>query len=89
MAAQQVTVANLLSHRVGLRHNAYDRDLEANVRLRDADPQAGLCPDGMRTRAPATGYQNIAFSLIGDVIQNARECPTASRGENASFVRWA
>ncbi|HWS77145.1 MAG TPA: serine hydrolase domain-containing protein, partial [Thermomonas sp.] len=30
-AAQQVTVADLLSHRVGLTHNAYDRDLEANA----------------------------------------------------------
>ena len=30
-AAEQVTVADLLSHRVGLTHNAYDRDLEANA----------------------------------------------------------
>ena len=32
-AAQQLTVADLLSHRVGLTHNTYDRDLEAQRRL--------------------------------------------------------
>ena len=30
-AAQQLTVADVLSHRVGLTRNTYDRDLEANV----------------------------------------------------------
>ena len=32
-AAQQLTVADVLSHRVGLTHNTYDRDLEAQRRL--------------------------------------------------------
>jgi beta-lactamase class C len=30
-ATQQVTVADVLSHRVGLTHNAFDRDLEGNA----------------------------------------------------------
>src|SRR5690606_40560422 len=30
-AAQDLTVAEVLSQRVGLTHNAYDRDLERNV----------------------------------------------------------
>ena len=29
-AAQKVTVRDILSHRVGLTHNTYDRDLESN-----------------------------------------------------------
>src|SRR5690606_1073392 len=30
-AAQQLTVADVLSHRVGLTHHTYDRDIEANA----------------------------------------------------------
>ena len=30
-APNEVTVADLLSHRVGLTRNAFDRDLEANA----------------------------------------------------------
>src|SRR5688500_4645857 len=66
-ASQQLTVADVLSHRVGLPHNAFDRDLEqyeaystlkhrlANVSLKC---QPGDC----------YAYQNIAFSLVGDVL---------------------
>lgn len=74
LAAQQVTVANLLSHRVGLRHNAYDRDLEANVDYGTLTRKLAYAP---MECAPGTcyGYQNIAFSLIGDVIQGASGMP--------------
>jgi beta-lactamase class C len=74
LAAQQVTVANLLSHRVGLRHNAYDRDLEANVDYATLTRKLAYAP---MECAPGTcyGYQNIAFSLIGDVIQSASGMP--------------
>lgn len=74
LAAQQVTVANLLSHRVGLRHNAYDRDLEANVDYVTLTRKLAYAP---MECAPGTcyGYQNIAFSLIGDVIQGASGMP--------------
>jgi len=65
-ASQKVTVADILSHRVGLPHNTYDRMLEADepyeelvTRLAEV-PMA--CPVG-----DCYGYQNIAFSLIGDV----------------------
>ncbi|GAB3378122.1 serine hydrolase domain-containing protein [Lysobacter fragariae] len=69
-AAQMLTVADVLSHRVGLRHNAYDRDLEANVDYRTLTQKLAYAP---MECAPGTcyGYQNIAFSLIGDVIQGA------------------
>ncbi|HEY0661081.1 MAG TPA: serine hydrolase domain-containing protein [Lysobacter sp.] len=66
-AAQQITVADLLSHRVGLKHNAYDRDLEANVDYRTLTQKLAYAP---LECAPGTcyGYQNIAFSLIGDIV---------------------
>ncbi|HJW45607.1 MAG TPA: serine hydrolase domain-containing protein [Lysobacter sp.] len=69
-AAQQLTVADVLSHRVGLRHNAFDRDLEANVDYSTLTQKLAYAPMAC---APGTcyGYQNIAFSLIGDVIQAA------------------
>ncbi len=65
-AAQKLTVADILSHRVGLPHNTYDNLLEQDEpyqvlvsRLKDV-PLA--CPVG-----ECYGYQNVAFSLIGDV----------------------
>ncbi|HEY6942397.1 MAG TPA: serine hydrolase domain-containing protein [Dokdonella sp.] len=65
--AQRLTVQDILSHRVGLPHNTYDRLLEQDEpyellvdRLKDV-PMA--CPVGA-----CYGYQNIAFSMIGDVV---------------------
>jgi len=66
-SAKTVTVRDVLSHRVGLTHNTYDRDLENNApfpllaeRLSDA-PMA--CTPG-----DCYAYQNVAFSLIGDLV---------------------
>jgi beta-lactamase class C len=66
-SANKVTVRDVLSHRVGLTHNTYDRDLESNQpypllaeKLADA-PMA--CSPG-----ECYAYQNIAFSLIGDLV---------------------
>ena len=66
-AAQQVTVADLLSHRVGLTHNAFDRDLEGNADYRSLTMKLAGAP---MTCAPGQwyAYQNVAFSLIGDVV---------------------
>ena len=66
-AAQQVTVADLLSHRVGLTHNAYDRDLEANA---DFHALTMKMADAPMTCAPGQcyAYQNVAFSLVGDMV---------------------
>jgi len=68
--AQKLTVRDILSHRVGLPHNTYDNLLEQDEpyellvdRLKDV-PLA--CPVG-----DCYGYQNIAFSLIGDVTYAA------------------
>jgi beta-lactamase class C len=66
-SARTVTVRDILSHRVGLTRNTYDRDLERDEpfpllaeRLSDA-PMA--CAPG-----DCYAYQNIAFSLIGDMV---------------------
>lgn len=68
--AQRLTVADILSHRVGLPHNTYDNLLERDEpyellvdQLKEVPP---TCPVG-----DCYGYQNIAFSLIGDVTYSA------------------
>ncbi|MBB5208826.1 serine hydrolase domain-containing protein [Chiayiivirga flava] len=64
--AQTLTVKDILSHRVGLPHNTHDRLLEDDepypllaARLAEAKP---ICDAGQ-----CYSYQNIAFSLIGDM----------------------
>ena len=66
-ASSHVTVADLLSHRVGLPHNAYDRSLESYVDYRTLTRKLADVP--MKC-APGTcyAYQNVAFSLIGDIV---------------------
>lgn len=69
-SAQKLTVRDILSHRVGLPHNTYDNLLEQD------EPYQVLV--GRLSEVPLTcpvgdcyGYQNIAFSLIGDVTYAA------------------
>ncbi len=66
-SAQSLTVQDILSHRVGIPHNAFDRLLEqdepypllvAKLGELDSTCNAGDC----------YGYQNIAFSLVGDLV---------------------
>ncbi len=75
--AGRVTLRDLLSHRVGLPYNTLDRRLEANEPyplLVQALPQIPMtCSVG-----DCYGYQNIAFSLVGDLI-------FATTGEFYSF----
>ena len=64
----QVTVADLLSHRVGLKaHNAFDRDIEGNAEYYQVAQKLGSAP---LTCAPGQcyAYQNVAFSLVGDEV---------------------
>ncbi|HEY5972405.1 MAG TPA: serine hydrolase domain-containing protein [Pseudoxanthomonas sp.] len=68
LATQQVTVADLLSHRVGLQaHNAYDKDIEADADYYAVSQKLAYAP---LECAPGQcfAYQNVAFSLIGDVV---------------------
>jgi beta-lactamase class C len=63
----RLTVRDALAHRMGLKYHTFDRDLEGNTpypllaaRLNQAPL---LCAPG-----ECFGYQNVAFSLIGDVV---------------------
>src|SRR5690606_32908415 len=66
-AAQKLTVAEVLSHRVGLTHNAYDGYVESGEDYRTLVHKLADAP---MVCAPGDcyGYQNVAFSLIGDVV---------------------
>lgn len=66
-ATQMVTVADVVSHRVGLTRNAFDRDLESYVDYPTLTRRLANAP---LKCAPGTcyAYQNVAFSLIGDVV---------------------
>ncbi|MGV8961659.1 MAG: serine hydrolase domain-containing protein [Stenotrophomonas sp.] len=66
-ATAQLTVADVLSHRVGLPYNAYDRDVEANTDYYTLTHKLASAP---LKCAPGEcyAYQNVAFSLIGDVV---------------------
>ncbi len=66
-AAQEVTVADVLSHRVGLTHNTYDRDLEGNVDYHSLVQKLAYAPMACRP-GQCYAYQNIAFAMIGDVL---------------------
>lgn len=66
-ATQSATVRDLLSHRVGLPHNAYDVRLEDDVPfetlVRELDRIDLICDVG-----DCYSYQNVAFSLFGNVV---------------------
>ncbi|MDN5924162.1 MAG: beta-lactamase family protein [Xanthomonadales bacterium] len=66
-AAEKVTVRDILSQRVGLPHNTYDHKLENDVpyrqlvrELNQVDMTCGV--------GECYAYQNIAFSLLGDLV---------------------
>ncbi|MCL7715713.1 serine hydrolase domain-containing protein [Stenotrophomonas mori] len=69
-ATRRLTVADVLSHRVGLPFNAYDRDIEANADYYTLTRKLASAP--LRCEpGDCYAYQNVAFSLIGDVVYAA------------------
>ncbi|MBB1472791.1 MULTISPECIES: serine hydrolase domain-containing protein [unclassified Luteimonas] len=69
-AASRLTVADVLSHRVGLGRNTFDRDLERNADYRTLVQQLASAPMTCGV-GDCYSYQNIAFSLVGDVVFGA------------------
>ncbi|MCR6662841.1 MAG: beta-lactamase family protein [Luteimonas sp.] len=69
-AARMLTVADVLSHRVGIGRHTYDRDIE-----RDADYHTLVQRFSQVKMTCLPGdcydYQNVAFSLVGDVVFGA------------------
>lgn len=66
-ASQEATVRDILSQSIGLPPNAYDNLLSTGVPYQELERKLDTVP---MTCDPGDcyGYQNIAFSLIGDVI---------------------
>jgi beta-lactamase class C len=73
-ATRQVTIADVLSHRTGLRHHTFDRDLERYTPYRALAQRLAEAPLAC-SPGDCYGYQNIAFSLIGDVVAAATGTP--------------
>jgi len=66
----RLNLANLLSQSTGLTRNAYDRDIEANANYYDVRAKLAAAP--LRCAPGACySYQNVAFSVIGDVVHAA------------------
>lgn len=80
-----VTVADVLSHRVGLRRNAWDDRLEAGEDPRVLRAELGrlqpFCP-------PATcyGYQNIAFDTATEIVERVSGVRYAALAEQRLFA---
>lgn len=68
--AQELTIQHLLSHRTGLIQHAYTNLVEENVSYKDILNRMDKVPF---VCAPGTcyGYQNVVFSLVGDVVEAA------------------
>jgi beta-lactamase class C len=66
-SSSKVTVRDVLSHRVGLTRNTYDRDLESNQPYPLLAEKLASAPMAC-TPGDCYAYQNIAYSLIGDVV---------------------
>lgn len=79
-----LTIDHILSHRVGLPPNAYDNLLEDGVAVSEILPRyksvKPICKVG-----ECYAYQNIAFSLIGDVLAAVYGEPYESLVEERLF----
>lgn len=64
---QSLTVRDILSQRAGLTRNTYDRDLEAEVPFELLVQKLAQAPMACAPGA-CYAYQNVSFSLIGDVV---------------------
>lgn len=67
-ATSSLDVVDVLSHRTGLPKNAFDRSIERGM---DYVTLRGQLASVKLTCSPGTcyNYQNVAYSLIGDMIQ--------------------
>jgi beta-lactamase class C len=83
-ASAQVTVADLLSHRLGLSRNAWDDRLEAGEDPRVLRSSLGtlplLCPPGT-----CYSYQNVAYDTASEIVEHATGRPYADVVRDALF----
>ena len=64
---QSLTVRDILSQRAGLTRNTYDRDLESDIPYELLVQKLANAPLAC-SPGDCYAYQNIAFSLIGDIV---------------------
>ena len=69
-ATRRVTVRHVLSHTTGLPQHAYTNLIEANISYPRMLKELKEC-DLIGPVGTTYGYQNVAFSVIGDVIEAA------------------
>ena len=69
-ASQAVTVSDILSQRIGLPKNAFDSEIEANADYYWLVQRLASIPLICRP-GQCYSYQNVAFSLIGNIIYAA------------------
>ncbi len=71
---RQLTVRHILSHTTGVVPHAFDNLIEARIPYPKILEEMATAPIGCR---PGTdyGYQNVMFSLIGDIIRAATGIP--------------
>ncbi|MHC1481562.1 serine hydrolase domain-containing protein [Frateuria aurantia] len=83
-ATEQATVADILGQRTGLPRNTYDNLIEANQSFQSVvgalDQVDLMCPVGQ-----CYSYQNVAYSLIGEVVQHETGQPLPVEVEHKLF----
>src|SRR5688572_9253949 len=65
--ANRITLRDILSHQVGLAYNTYDRALESNEPYPLLAERLAVAPLSC-SPGDCYAYQNIAFSLVGDLV---------------------
>lgn len=83
--SRAVTVADLLSHRLGLVRNAWDDRLEAGEDPKVVRAQLGSLPPFC---PPATcyAYQNIAYDAASEIVERASGQPYAEAARDMLFL---
>ena len=66
-ATERMTLRDILSHRTGLPHNTFDHKLEGDVSYRELVRELDQVPLTC-TVGECYGYQNVAFSMLGDLV---------------------
>ena len=82
--SSRVTVADVLSHRVGVVRNAWDERLEAGEDPRALRSLLGTLPTYC---APGTcyAYQNIAYDAATEIVERATGIPYAAAAQSRLF----
>lgn len=69
-ATSRLSISNLLSHGTGLPRTAFDRDIQANASYSSVRAKLANAPLSCEP-GECYSYQNVAFSVFGDVVFGA------------------